>query len=701
MTKKAETHAGAGTFQSKPVLFWVILVLLLGFAAFVRFYDLKSDPPVAFSHGNEDLTTDGPSLTLHAKQAVFYDQWDLFGYQNWPAFKVSVVSGLSFMAFKFFGVSRSTANGTGSLLSITGIFLFLLALWDRRKSGLILLLALFLCTSYVLTIYGRVPLSENGLFFLAGLTFLVYSRWFHTTGGKITVGVLVTLCGLLGKSIGFLLGVGPLLFILLSGGTNRLRSTLLFIVPMLFTLGLFWLALYRTQGLSDFLWEHSAGVHGFPHGLESPKGFVEGLISYGRSGLHGYSVLVSLACALALLALVMNKTNLKELDKTALFMLGWIGSWVLILAPFNYLPLRYVVLLIVPMSVLGATFLDRLDGTVLGGSGKVHWWRSGVSLLIIWWLVYYVYVSWSTSLHQQDAFTAVWIVFPVALLLTAAMTLLLRSRNLVIAGLTARIIVFVFIAGTVILEGYQHYQWLSRIAYLLDYANNDVKTLVGSKAVIAGSYGPALTCDNENQSLPPFDTDDWANVCRILKTYPVTHLALSEAAWQDLVKLHPELQQAREVTRLWMRSVVVTVVRVSDLFGNQQAALYQLSDFEKLDMQILHQNMDSAGYYLNRHLLAHPYSRAGLAHQYYLAQTGQPWLARATCVKTLVDHYPTDFAVCQLAAIFYKGFHQASHDQMDLSVSRDYLERSVRYFPTNEEAIRRHYATYAVNRRVL
>jgi hypothetical protein len=684
-----------------PRVFWPLLILMVGFAVFVRFYDLKSDPPILSVFGSQDLTTDGAYLTVYAKQAVQYGQWDLFGYKDWTPLRVSIVSGVSYLLFKFLGVSRAVANAAGSLLSLGGILLFLFALWDDRRRKFILLFLLLLCSNTMLAIYGRVPLSENGLLFLAGLTFLVYSRWFDTIGGKVTVGVLVALCGLLGKSFGFLLGVGPLLFIILSGGTSRIRDALLLIVPGLVTFGLFWVAFYHNQGLTNFLWERSTGVHGFPHGFESPKGFIEALISYGRSGLHSDSVVVSLVFALALLWLLLGKKGKIPVEKTTVFMLGWIGSWILVLSPFNYLPVRYFLILIIPMSAVAASFLERLDGAEIGGMGKLIWWRIGGLVLAAWLIADCIGSPFLPHDKLEDAFQAVWIVLPIGLLLAVVLTLVLRSRKFVFNKAAASLIVIAVIGFTAATEGYKFVRWYRGTVYLLDYAANDVKSLVGVDAVLAGTYGPALAYDSELRSVPQFETDDWGVVCATFRACPVTHLVCPELAWNNLLGLHPELQKARVITRLWMRDVAVVLARVSGVFGNRTAGAYQLTDFEKLDMGILHLNLDTVDFYLKRFGAAHPFSRAGLAHLYYLTQGGQPLGAARSCVETMAEHYPTDYAVCELAAIYYKALYEISQDPKDMARSQEFLERAIRCWPLNEEYIRRNYATYPIRNRLL
>ena len=106
-------------------LFFVILSLLFVFAVGTRLLDLGADAPSVFAGGSQDFTTDGAYTTLHARNAVLYGNWDLFGDQYWRPLKITLVSGLSYLIFTVLGPSRATANLTGSLLNLLSLIIFI------------------------------------------------------------------------------------------------------------------------------------------------------------------------------------------------------------------------------------------------------------------------------------------------------------------------------------------------------------------------------------------------------------------------------------------------------------------------------------------------------------------------------------------------------------------------------------------------
>ncbi|MEE8576693.1 MAG: hypothetical protein V3T31_05505, partial [candidate division Zixibacteria bacterium] len=186
--------------MKKLSIFLVVALFLSGLV--VRIVDLDCDPPAFFAEGGQALTTDAAHLTLYAKNKVLFGQWDLFGYQPWMAFKISLVSALSWLLYSLFGVSMVVTNLTGVILNLAGLALFLIALRKYLSHRALIYCTLFLMANFLAAIYARLPFSENSVIFLAGLIFVVHTYWFNTLMGKILAGALIALCGLVGKAFG-------------------------------------------------------------------------------------------------------------------------------------------------------------------------------------------------------------------------------------------------------------------------------------------------------------------------------------------------------------------------------------------------------------------------------------------------------------------------------------------------------------------
>ena len=107
---------------------YVCWFVIIGFLI-LKFVNLDSDPPLFHvGHGQAQLT-DPYHLTHFARNAENFNDWNPFDFHRWDIFKNSLVSGVSFLIFSLFGVSRLTANLSAVLLNVGGLYLFLLGLY--------------------------------------------------------------------------------------------------------------------------------------------------------------------------------------------------------------------------------------------------------------------------------------------------------------------------------------------------------------------------------------------------------------------------------------------------------------------------------------------------------------------------------------------------------------------------------------------
>ncbi|HVP06825.1 MAG TPA: hypothetical protein VMS71_03210, partial [Candidatus Acidoferrum sp.] len=550
---------------------WLILALLLLFAAGARLFDLRADPPPRFAEASQDFTTDGAYLTLHARNAALTGSWDSFGYEGWIPFKISLVSGLSYLLFVILGVSRNTANLTGTILNLGALVLFVAALRKQMTERALLYTSFFLAINFVLWLYGRLPFSENGMLFLAAAAYFAYACWFDTAVGKVTVGVLIALCGLLGKSFGFLLIVGPLITILRSSDKQRFKSSAIIVGSMGIVAIGFLALVYRGQGFLSFLWEHGAGEHGFPHGFESIGGYFENLISFARTGLHVYTPVLSLLAWMTVLYFVACNSQKVRVSPVSIFMLTWLAVWLLVISPFNYRPLRYEYALIIPMATLAGWFLDSLPNLRFGLVRRGIWWRLGLLLLLCWYFAYNVITGPFVHSSEVDVYYRfVWYSAPVGLTLAGGIAVVLWTKHFQLSSRISAFVVAIVLVVGLAFDGALFYRWLTARTYGIADANRDLPALVSPKAVFSGQYGPAIAEDSKCTCFPFFVTYDNAALANVLSEYPITHLAVSADQWKALIKQNPNLRKAQLLTRVWVRDVMVSILRVDGIFPNRR-----------------------------------------------------------------------------------------------------------------------------------
>jgi hypothetical protein len=672
--------------MTKPRLI-ILLLILFAIAATLRLYDFRADPPALFADGSQDLATDGAYLTLHARNAVLFGTWDLFGFQHWTPFKISLVSGVSWLLFHASGVSRTTANLAGVLLNLGALVLFVLALGDSRRPRLQLLLAFFLGTSFLVSVYGRQPFTENGLLFLAAMAFFVYQRWFDTAWGKATVGALIILCGMLGKAFGLLLLAGPFWYLLVSDHKSKTRTLAWYLGSAGIVGLLFLLLFYRDQGFLSFLWEHGAGEHGAPHGFSSPLGFLENLISFPRRDLHAMTPIISLLACAAVIWQLLAPPKAPRLSKQSIFMLGWLVAMILFLSPFNYRPLRYLFVLAVPMSMLAAEFLDSLAERRLGGRRRVVWWRMLLLALVLWYAVNSILVlGLVKNGDAAEYYRVVWYALPVAIALTIILQLWLQKRQLAISAKAAKVIIAIALLISVALDARQVYRWLATRTYGLDETSVAVREILGEDAVLSGQYGPVIALNSRMKAFPFFLSSNPEELRTTLAKYPITHLAVSASDWEQLARTAPDLARAQLIENFWLRDNLMSLVRTTGV----GPAGYRPSDFERGVDQLYAKRSDSALIYFDRVLARFPHNKAALLERYYLIAPGN-LRACQPMIDTLARYYDTDFTVDLLAAVYYKWLSAQIAQTQYQEMAQQYLSLAVQYNRANEANLRRIY----------
>lgn len=688
--------------MKKLNIFLVVGLFFLGLS--IRSIDLNCDPPAFFAEGGQALTTDAAHLTLHAKNKVLFGQWDLFGHQHWTAFKVSLVSALSWLLYSLLGVSRVVTNLTGVLLNLAGLALFLIALREYLSDRGMVYCTLFLMCNFAMTIYARLPFAENGLIFIAGLIFVVYTYWFDTLAGKILLGVLVALCGLVGKAFGFLVAAGPLGYMLLrQSRRERMSSLVVTAGAALATVVVFSYFFLGDGGLTAFLWEHAAGGHGFPGGLRSVGGLFEHLIAVTTySSLHLSAPVTSLLVYLFFLGTILRGKLDLDNPRGMLFLIFWLLACLAIMSPFNYLPLRYQYVLIIPLAAIAGYALDNLKDLLPDRKVRTTIWKAILLLPLNWYLVYYgiLYTVVSSDI-MSELYRYVWYALPGGVIITALQLFFFSRRELKISSRPAVFATVILIGLFCILTGKRYVEYATGRTYNIIETNRDVVGILGPDAVLSGQYGPALAADTHLRSLPFFLGRSMGDAVRMFGAYPVTHIAVSASEWRKWCEKYPHLLEAPLVARYWLRDNIVYLVRTAAVFGNEAAAGYQLSEYERAVDCIYAGRPDSGFVHLNRSLSAHSRCKSALLELYYLiAEHGQLEQAEPI-VQQLVGDFPTDFSVHMVAAVFYKSLAQLPGFEKQADLSQYHLETAIKYNPFNEAVLRRMHARYPPNKRIV
>jgi 4-amino-4-deoxy-L-arabinose transferase-like glycosyltransferase len=679
----------------------VLLLLILTVTARLLFPD--ADPPARFADGSQDLITDPAHLTLYARNTVLYGQGDLLDYSGWLAFKVSIVSGLSLILYWLFGISQSTTNAVGMFLNLSGLVLFAIAWRKYVTARAAIYAAIFMAIDFVLALYGRVPFLENGLIFLAGLAFVIYTYWFESWPGKVAIGVVIALCGLVGKSFGFVLLFCPIAYLWFQTDKDRLKSSLVIVGSMAAVIILFSLTLFRDQGLFAFIWSHATEGHGFPQGLQSPGGFVEHLIAFAaKSGLFKYEPVLGLLVYFAFLTVIIRGNLPRDQAKGLLFHMVWFLGSILFMSPFNYLPLRYLFVLIVPMACIASAFFDRMGEPLLPRSKRLNKTAIFLLLLLNWFLIYYIVVLLIASPKTiADYYQYVWYCLAGGVLIGLGQMAIIQSRRLIVPRRFVNGIIMTALLISCGLSVWRYAQWTNVRTYGLVEAGRDLAYIVSPDAVVSGQYGPALATNTKVRCLPYFVTNDIKPTSEFLRKYPVTHLALGRSDWKALTAKYSQLQRASVIARYWVRDNIVYLIRINDVFGNPLSQSYPLSDYEKVAAFDSQQLDDSSVLILDRILAKHPLCKAGLLEKYYMTISDGLISEARPVVETMTEAFSTDFSINTLAAIYYQGLLRDPSGAQFMSRSDMFLKKAIHYNPVNEKNILLMYEQYSLSTRIL
>lgn len=656
------THENSNRSQTKRKLGRSALLVLALLLVGLRFITLDTDPPLYFIGHGQALLTDPYHLTHHARASSLYDESHPFGVHRWDSFKNSLVSGVSYLVFAIFGVSRISANFAGALLSVTGLLLFLLALFHHRSPGETIIAGALLGLNSLLLFYGRVPMLENGLIFLSGALFYVFLTYGRTLAGQITSGILISLAALAGKLFGALL-LAPVALTLLY--IYRSRA----LIPLAWTMlgvavgaGGYALVFYggdMSLALSYYS-EQTVGMYGYPPGFTSIGNFFRMLLIYGgESGLTGYipfwftlTVIAVICLSLSAPKNLRHKNTGEEdpLDMNRMipvvFCFVWFAAGMAGLSPFYYRPLRYALFLSLPMAALSAVFLYSLREKRLRLQAVNIWGTTLVVFLSFWYLAIQTVIylapkggkfAAGSSFLKPGAFIATLIAGVFWYLFRNARTIKVNSVILAPVGL--------LLLGLVAHQSNYIYQGLSKPgSHLSEYSAN-LADILPAEAVITGPYAPTLTIDNELKTvIYMFGLSDVES--DLFSKSQITHVAADKSNWQIALSAYPELANATISAQMVIRDVTVHVYRVPDIS-------LPLTNYERA-MGLFFNNQPDSAYFLFRNFLdKHPHHLLGRLKVTAAAIATGRYEESATELERLANERPNSY--------FVQGFCQAMY----------------------------------------
>jgi len=672
------------------IYFWLLIAIVGITALFAYLSDLDADPPMYFDGQSQSLSTDPHHYSYSARNKLLFDQWELFDSARWRVFEATLISGLSYTLFSLFGISRTVANIPGPLTVFLSIALFLLALRRHLKLEAVAVILIMLLFNKVFYVYGRLPYTENGMLLFMAALFYIFMNYRHRLWGCVTVGLLAALAALAGKILGIMIIIPVILTLWLENRPDRIKQIVTVLISTV-SLGVFWILLFYGGSLSSFFGYYQSqtvGLYGFPDALKSPLAFFEKLINFGNdSRFYFHAPVLGAAGFLGLVTAVkLIRKKINDQHIPMVFLAIWFAAGVLLFMPENYRPLRYIYMLYLPLAGLFGLMLSSSYTEENNPTDKKHYIRLTLLLFLFWVLIEQaVFNLFFIGHYNSKAGLIVWLSLIPALLITCLeyrfnfLRILKNRLFLRIVGITAVVLVLVNF-------GLPYRDWQQRKSFNIKEAAVDLGQILGKNAVICGPIAPSMLLENKLRgNIYAVGVTD--NDPRFFAENPITHFVIDAMASGHVLNKYEKLMSAIEITDYYIRDAKILVVDVSRLTGNEQAALYQPTDYEIARSYMKQKAYESALLYMERFIKQYPDNKSALktlGDLYPL--NGRPDEAMAY-LKRAESLYPTDFIVKLSLAVYYQKRFVASGDDRFRHLARETYEQVIEINPYQADEV--------------
>ena len=640
----------------------IVLIAVSAVLFILRFVRLGIDPPYFFAGITQAHLTDPYHLTMFARNAVLFDDWNPFDYHRWDVFKYSLVSGTSYIMFLIFGVSRITANISGLILNLAGMALFVLGFRNYRPTRETMFTAVFLLLSSMLVFYGRLPFLENGLIALSGLTFYIFALHHDKRWGQFTVGFIIALAALSGKLFGFIL-LGPVIITYLYIHRSRM------VVPSLITIGgtivgvIAYILVFYGGSLSvmqKYFTEQTVGLYGTPTAFVSLSMFLAKIPTLGcEAGFFRMTPFITSLGVLGALVFVLKNQIAKKIDQDLipiLFCAAWLVCGLFGLMPFNYRPLRYQIFLLLPIaSMAGYLVYHIFDEPIRISIRNKTITVIPAIFLSVWFLATQI---WVLGTPQAESFAVGVRIAPltaaIALIVTAIVWIFLRGKRRELSKRGLILVLIPLILGACVIQANLLYNGLALPGYELRRINSELAEIVDDNAVITGPYAPAFTIDNKLKAL--IHVFGLSVVDRhLFDKFPITHIVADRSNWDLAVEQYPPLKSSLNLRRIRIRDGSVEIFRVP-------GRSLPFTDYETAAAAFGKKQYDSAYVYSRRFSVNHADNLFGqFGRIIALMVFGDNNLVH-TELQKLAARYPDNFRVHMFCRDSYRLMHEHSQD---------------------------------------
>ncbi len=601
----------------------IIFIILVALAFLLRINHLSADPPPGLST-SQGIYTDPAQYISYARNFILWGSFNPLHDFRLVFFLKSITTLVSLIVYKIAGVGYLQSNLVGLVFSFPTIILLYFAVRKIAGNPAAVFYLLFITFDYNQIFYGRLSFLENGMNFLAILSFtiLIYGKRFYA---MLLAGIFLAGGIFFGKIIG-LIYLFPFscyavyeYFCDFRPDLSRfIKKYKFFVVGFLAVLIFWYLFSYRpaAASVSGYMQEQAFSLYGLPRAFTNFDKLVYNYVSFGAASRLFFRMPIPSLLAWGMILIFVFRAGFKKswqeklfgINPGILFLMAFVVAAYGSLMIWNYRPLRYQTMLIYPVCALGGIFLTNLLAEI-----KTKLPRRGyfifpllfyiIALIPVYQITDPVYrlFNWDFSFLANKL-----TLFIVTLILTITVYGIMRFGKASFFSPPRRFrLIFVAIAlvTAAVPSAAKYLKWASAPTFNTVCNARDLATILSPEAVISGPYAADFTQDNKILNL--IHMFGVANVdSAFFERYPITHLIMDKYNAEAAIEQYPQIMKnAAVVCQYFLPKRAILLYRVAGATGNRAADNYVLSDFEMSNLYFTRNNIDSANYYMQSHLM--------------------------------------------------------------------------------------------------
>ncbi len=528
---------------------WLLLVGLLATVVWLRFFDLRADPPHGLSQ-SAGFFFDGFANSHAARSYVKFgtlrpDEWDPYIYSP-------IHVALQVPWFMLFGSDVTATNSFGSIVSLVAVLLLVL-LWSFHDRGTAWVALLFVGCSYPLVQFGRLCLFENVMVVCMVLS-LLFFHWPRRRCFRFFLAGAFAFLAYATKAIGlyFVLAASmAVAFHCLQPGRGAWRSLARWRPGLLFGAGLgvvllLWLFLFRLPNSEAIAHFGAKWVS-----LNLPRSLNEALVGAGKTPAFfafgvADKVWIIAVCAVAwVLHDVVRKPA--SLSSSTLAVALWLVGGTVAMSILRTGPARYFYPMMYPVMYLAAYGVCRVYRMESLSWPRRPGWADLAAIGALTIIVrFYVTYQVSVDALLPPSWPRVWSKLAVSAALSGAAWTLLRLAMWKCGGRTWRIapawrMVFLCVVLVYFTRNQVAFTrgWLAGREYSLHGTSHHLQTV--GPMVVGGTIACAVVPQNDSRAVR-IGKPGWCNYERPFERFGVNHLFISPYAGEEerYFELYPD-----------------------------------------------------------------------------------------------------------------------------------------------------------------